>query len=205
MKKDKSTLMVVIAVAIAAIASAFGCESHMIASFRASAWLMPLIGGLTSVMGGLVGGIMGNKQAAKAEKERAKATQALTAWRDKVVNENVLDRADTLSMLKIYREQMDEQGRKFQNNAIKGGASEEAKVAYAQQANKGYADAVSKISAQAQSRKDMAEQEYMRGMVDIYNKAADSYMQAGQQTSNAASSAFGGLGSALSGIEWGKK
>jgi hypothetical protein len=207
MRKDKSTWTVAIALAIVAIVALFSEEPTYAYEGEVvvlQGWIGALIGGLASIGGGIASGIVANEQAEKAQEEQAKKEKMLTDWYNSEMNTNILDRADTLSMLKQYRDTMDEQAKKYQTNAIKGGASEEAKVAYAQAQNKGYADAISKIAAQGQQRKDQVTDAYMQGMSGIYDSKANAYLQSGQQMANAISGAANGIGSAVSGIEWGK-
>lgn len=142
-------------------------------------------------------------QASKAKKKEAEAQQRLDAWYDNEMAGNILDRADSRSMLNEYRSTMEEQNRKYLQNAIKGGASDEAKVAYAQSANKGYADAISKIAAEGQRRKDVVAEKYLQGKMDADTRMADMYLQSGQQMSNAISSAGGSMASAVSGMNLG--
>lgn len=202
MKKDKSTLSVAIALAIVAIVALFS-EEPTYAYEGEVVVLQSWIGTLISAFGGIASAIAANKQAEKAQAEQAAKEKMLKDWYDSEINTNILDRADTLSMLKQYREAMDEQGKKYQTNAIKGGASEEAKIAYAQAQNKGYADAISKIAAQGQARKDQVTNAYMQGMLGIYDNKSNAYLQSGQQMSNAISGAANGLSSAVGSINWG--
>lgn len=201
-------MSVAIALAIVAIVALFSEEPTYayegeVVVLQSVAWLLPLISGLVSVGGGIASGIAANKQAEKAQAEQDAKEKMLKDWYDSEINTNILDRADTLSMLKQYREAMDEQGKKYQTNAIKGGASEEAKIAYAQAQNKGYADAISKIAAQGQARKDQVTNAYMQGMLGIYDNKSNAYLQSGQQMSNAISGAANGLSSAVGSINWG--
>lgn len=206
MRKDKSTLKVAIVLAVVAIVALFSEEPNYAYSGEAEVlqgWIGALISGVANVAGGIASGIVANKQAAKAQAEQAKSEQMLKDWYDTKVNTNILDRADTLSMLKQYRDAMDEQNKKYQTNAIKGGASEEAKVAYAQAQNKGYADAISKIAAQGQAQKDQAEYAYMQEMRGINNDKANAHIQSGTAMSNVISQAVKGIGNALGSINWG--
>ena len=152
-----------------------------------------LVGGLVSLAGGIASGVLGNQQAAKAREELDKSQAMMDRWYKDEMSANILDRADTLSMLKRYREAQEEQSRKYANNAIKGGASEEARVAYAQAANKGYADAVSQIAAQGQAHKDQVTQAWMQGKQAYHNNLAQLYQGAGQNIANVTSSAFNSL------------
>lgn len=203
MRMDKGTLSVVVIVSVAAIASCFGEGLQTEGALQS--WIGALIGGVLNIAGGIMSARQADKAASQAQAERAMAEAELQRWYEARMNENILDRADTLSMLKQYRDWQEEHAKKFQNSAIKGGATEEGKVAYAQQANKGYAEAVSKIAAQGQARKDRADDIYMQSKMGIHNQAAQDYMQSGQQTANTISSGFSSLGNALGSIEWGKE
>lgn len=167
-------------------------------------WIGAALGAITSIGSGIASAITANQQAKKAKAEADKSEALLQDWYDSQMNTNILDRADTLSMLKMYRDTMDEQNRKFQTNAIKGGASEEAKIAYAQKQNKGYADAISRIAAQGQQRKDAVTDAYMQGMRGIHDNRANAFMQSGQTMANAISKIGSGLSSALGTAKWGQ-
>jgi hypothetical protein len=200
MKMDKGTLGVLAIMATTAVvAIVSGDTPHFEGGNQC--FIGGLISGALSAIGGLTSGLVANAQAKKAKAEQDKAEGKLKDWYNAEIATDILDRADTMSMLNAYRETMAEQNRKYANNAIKGGASEEAQVAYAQAANKGYADAISKISAQGQQRKDQVTDAYMQGMMNIHNKRAEDYMNAGRQMSSAISGAFGGLSDALGGVK----
>jgi hypothetical protein len=205
MRKDKSTMALVIVVAITTIVAFLGDEpSYAQGDIPVlQGWIGAALSAITSIGGGIASAITANKQAERAKAESDKAEALLQDWYDREMGTNILDRADTLSMLKQYRDAMDEQGKKYQTNAIKGGASEEAKIAYAQAQNKGYADAISKIAAQGQQRKDQVTDAYMQGMRDIHNQRAEQYLNSGQQMANIVSSLGNGLSSAVGGMDWG--
>lgn len=201
-KMDKSTWVIVVFFALCAAASLLP-NSELVSieeTQSLQSWIGLAIGAATSIAGGAIGASQANKQAKKAEQALAAGQAQLDSWYNNIMNTNILDRADTQAMLKAYRDAQEEQAKKYQTNAIKGGASEEAKIAYAQAQNKGYADAISKIAAQGQAVKDQAAQTYMQGKMNYYNQLADRYMNAGQATSNAFSSAFNSLGSIFSGL-----
>ena len=167
-------------------------------------WIGAALGAITSIGSGVASAITANQQAKKAKAEADKSEALLQDWYDSQMNTNILDRADSLSMLKMYRDTMDEQNRKFQTNAIKGGATEEAKIAYTQKQNKGYADAISRIAAQGQQRKDAVTDAYMQGMRGIHDNRANAFMQSGQTMANALSKIGSGLTSALGSVKWGQ-
>lgn len=197
---DKNTIKVALVIAVVGVVSLF-CEPSGLCENSMQCFIGSLISGGLSVLGGGISALVGNAQAKKAQEKRDLAETNLKDWYSSQMNTNVLDRADSMSMLKAYRDIMEEQNKKYNTNAIKGGATEEAKVAYAQETNKGLADAISKISAQGQQRKDQVADAYMQGMMNIRNNEADAYLQSGQQMSNAISGAFNGLSSALSGAK----
>lgn len=203
MRNDKNTLQLIIAMAVVGIVALFA-EPSGFGDGASQCWT-GLVGAALSAVGGVTSALVGNAQAKRAQEEREKAKAELQNWYTTNMNTNVLDRADTMSVLKAYRDTLDEQNRKYHTNAIKGGASEEAKVAYAQQANKAYSDAISKIMAQGQQRKDQVTDAYMQGMMGLYNNDAERYMQNGKQMSNVISSSFNSMGDALAGSTLGKK
>jgi len=200
---DKSTISVVIVFALAAVVSFIGESSSLEGSVQAIAWLAPVIGGLISLGNSIAGAAMGNK----ASKEQAQAYDDAWAnyedWYEGQMNTNILDRADTLSMLKRYRDWQEENAKKYQTNAIKGGASEEAKIAYAQEANKGYADAISRIAAMGQQYKDRLSQGFMQQKLGYQQKRADMAAAGTQAVASGIANAGGTLGSLIGGMNWG--
>lgn len=162
-----------------------------------------IIGLIASAISAATSAGVAGAQSKKAKKEQEKAQRQLDNWYENEMAGNILDRADSRSMLAEYRNSMAEQNKKYLNNAIKGGASDEAKVAFNESMNKGYADAISKIAAQGQIRKDQVADSYRQGKMDASTKMADIYMQSGQQMGNAISKAGSGISSAVSGMDLG--
>jgi hypothetical protein len=204
MKKDKSTVVVIVVMAATFIASLAKGDHNL---FPDSDMCMPLaaILGLVSaaIAGAASAGVAGS-QAKKAKEAREKAQRELDNWYTNEVAGNVLDRADSRSILSEYRSMVEDQNRKFANNAIKGGASEEAKVALNESANKGYGTAISKILAQGQLRKDKVRDSYLQGKMTNANQEASDYITSGQQMANAISKAGSGISSAIGGMELGQ-
>ena len=131
------------------------------------------------------------------------ADAELKLWRDGELYSNILDRADSLSMVRRQREIMDEQNRKNQLSNIKGGASDETKIAQATAANKGLADTISQIAGYGQQRKDQVESSYRNAMYNSKLKRADLAASGAQATANAISGAAGVIGNIVGGIDWG--
>ena len=198
---DKSTISVVIVLALTAVASFIGEDPSFGGSTQAL--VAPLIGGLISLVGSIAGAAMGNAAAKKQASAYDEAWGSYEDWYEGQMNANILERADTLSMLKRYRDWQEEDAKKYQTNAIKGGASEEAKIAYAQKANKGYADAVSRIAAMGQQYKDRLSQNFMQQKLGYQQNRANMVAQGAQAVASGLASGAGAVGDILGGVDWG--
>ena len=200
---DKSTVSVVIVMALAAVVSFIGEPQGFAESSQA--WVSALVGGLISLGSSIAGSVMANK----SSKERADAYDQAWGnyedWYEGQMGTNILDRADSLSMLKAYRDWQEENNKKYQTNAIKGGASEESKIAYAQKANKGYADVVSRIAAMGQRYKDQLSQGFAKSFMDYQTKRADMAAAGAQAVANGIAGAGGVVGDIIGGMNWGGK
>ncbi|MBR5105356.1 MAG: hypothetical protein IKU93_02845 [Alistipes sp.] len=205
-KTDKNTLEVMALMGVVAIVSLF-CEtpdSHIEFEGARQAWIGALAGALVSLGSSVASAVIGSKAAKKQGQAYDEAWNNYEDWYQGQMNTSILDRADTQAMLKNYRDWQEENARKYQTNAIKGGASEEAKVAYAQAANKGYADAVSQIAAQGQRYKDQLSQKFGSDQFAYAKDRANIVAQGSQAVVNAISSAGGTIGDILGGMNWGK-
>lgn len=200
---DKSTISVVIVLALAAVVSFIGEPQGFAESSQA--WIPALVGGLISLGGSIAGAITGNQATKQQMEAEDQAWSNYEDWYQAQMNTNILDRADTLSMLKRYRDWQEENAKKYQTNAIKGGASEEAKIAYAQQANKGYADAISRIAAMGQQYKDRLSQGFMQQKLGYQQKRANMVGAGAQAVASGIANAGGTLGSLIGGMDWGAK
>ncbi len=200
---DRSTISVVIVLALTAVASFIGEGCCFEGSTQA--WVGALIGAAVSIASSIAGSAMANK----AQKQKASAYDQAWGeyedWYEGQMNASILDRADTLSMLKRYRDWQEEEAKKYQTNAIKGGASEEAKIAYAQKANKGYADAISRIAAMGQQYKDRLSQGFMQQQLGYKQKRADLTAEGAQTVANGIANAGGAIGDLVGGMNWGGK
>lgn len=109
-----------------------------------------------------------------ANKRQKKANEALDAHYEKrigelnrEINSNFLDRADAQNALRKVTDSNNETLRQLNTGAIRGGATDEAKVAMASQLNKRTADVVGDLAAIGEQRKDALRQE-RRGVQDSY-------------------------------------
>ena len=189
--------------ALTAVASFWGDGVCVEGSKQAVAWIAPLIGGLVSLGSSIAGAAMGNKASKQKASAYDQAWGEYEDWYEGQMNTSILDRADTLSMLKRYRDWQEENAKKYQTNAIKGGASEEAKIAYAQEANKGYADAISRIAAMGQQYKDRLSQNYATNRFNFQTKRADMATDGAQAVASGIANAGGVVGDLIGGIDWG--
>ena len=109
-----------------------------------------------------------------ANKRQKEANEALDAHYDKrigelnrEINSNFLDRADARNAIRKVTDSNTEALRQLNTDAIRGGATDEAKVAMASQLNKRTADVVGDLAAIGEQRKDALRQE-RRGVQDSY-------------------------------------
>ena len=202
---DKNTVLVVIVMALTAIVSFIADAPNVegISGCVQQAWIAPLIGGLVSLGSSIAGAAMGNKAAKEQSQAYDDAWADYEDWYEGQMNTSILDRADTLSMLKRYRDWQEEDAKKYQTNAIKGGASEEAKIAYAQEANKGYADAISRIAAMGQQYKDRLSQGFMQQKLGYMQKRADMAAEGAQAVASGIANAGGIIGDIAGAMDWG--
>ena len=206
MKKiDKSTLGVIALMGVVAVVSLFSesKQEYVEGVQELQSWIGALVGGLVSLGSSIASAAIGNKAAKEKAQAYDAAWDSYEDWYQGQMNTNILDRADTQAMLKRYREWQDENAKKYQTNAIKGGASEEAKIAYAQEANKGYADAISQIAAQGQKYKDQLSLKFAGDQLNWATKRADMAAEGSQAVANTIAGAGGTIGDILGGMDWG--
>lgn len=155
---------------------------------------MAFVGAIIGAVGSAVGGVLGSIRAAKQRRELDNQQKRLDNWYNGEMGTNYLDRADSRSMLNRIRNYYDERMRKQNTQNIKGGASEEAKVAQAVAANKGIADAASRISAAGQQHKDSVAGQYRQMSYNLGLQKAGLAGGGAQSLANTMSSASGVLG-----------
>lgn len=163
------------------------------------------VGAAITAAGGILSSILANKQAQRQTDKINAAQENLEDWRNGIVGTSILDRADSMSMLKAYRDTLEEQNRKFNTGAIKGGLTDEARVAQATASNKGLADAISRIAGYGQQQKDRVEQLYQDSLYNYNTQKANLAGASAQAMGDAIKGATGTLGEIIGGIDWGKK
>lgn len=171
-------------------------------SVSAIAWLAPLIGAASQAASGIAGTIMANKQQQKVDEAIDARERRLDALRDAEMSTSYLDRADSREMLRKVAQYNDEQMKALNTNAVKGGASEEAKVAAASQLNRNYADAIGSIASAGQRHRDMVQDRYWRGKENIENLRLQQLMD--DSGTNALVSGLSSMGNVLANMDFGK-
>lgn len=169
-------------------------------SVMAIAWLGPILGAVSSAASGIAGTIMANKQQQKVDEAIAARERKLDAWRDAQLSTNYLDRADSREMLRRVAQHNEEQMKALNTNAIKGGASEEAKVAAATQLGRNYADAIGSIASAGQRHRDMVQNQYLQGLQNIEDLRLKQLMDNG--SAEALASGISSMGDALAKIDF---
>lgn len=155
-------------------------------------WVGATLVGL-SAAGSILGGILGNSQRRKQRRALQDKQRKLDAWRDEQLGADYLSRADSQAALRTIRENIDEQMKAANTDAIKGGMTDEAKAAYASKMNRGYADAVSQIAGLGEKYRDRVRDIHMQ-----QTDAIDNALLGLNSTSGAEALASGIVGAASS-------
>lgn len=101
-----------------------------------------------------IGSAVANKRKREAEEKYAQQQAEMIGDIDKELNSNYLDRADSRNAIRKVTDANTEAMRQLNTDAIRGGATDEAKVAMASQLNKRTADVVGDIAAIGEQHKD---------------------------------------------------
>lgn len=113
-----------------------------------------LIGAGLNVAASAIGSAIANKRKREAEqKYQAGINEQIDELNDEI-NGNFLDRADARNALRKVTDANTETLRQLNTDAIRGGATDEAKVAMASKLNKQTADVVGDLAAIGEQRKD---------------------------------------------------
>ena len=114
-----------------------------------------IINGIAQLAASGVGAYLGN--------QRRKEAEALVEARKNELKTDMaapfVDRADSQAILRNLRQNQKEQQEALQTDAIKSGATAEAKIAAAAKANEQYADTVAQIAGIGAQHKDRLQQQ----------------------------------------------
>lgn len=118
-----------------------------------------IIGAGISVAASAIGAAIGNARKRKAEEAYRDSIDREIEEIDNEINANYLDRADAQNAIRKATDANEEALRQLNTDAIRGGATEEAKVAMASKLNKGTASLVGDLAAIGEQRKDALRQQ----------------------------------------------
>ena len=158
--------------------------------------MIGLIGSAVGALGSLFSGIGAWKQARKAEKQIHERKDALTTEYAQDKNTDYLDTEAARSTLALLRRQNRRAQEAMNNNAVKSGASDEAKVAAAARQNENYANAVSRIAGMGTQYKQRLKENYQNRMDSLDNALYNIQMGKAQATGDM----IGGITNAVGGL-----
>lgn len=113
-----------------------------------------IIGTGFNVAANAIGSWLANKRKREAEQQYAQEVNAIKQDLDRDINSSYLDRADARNAIRRTVDAQTEAMRQLNTDAIRGGATDEAKVAMASKLNQATADVVGNLSAAGEQHKD---------------------------------------------------
>ena len=153
----------------------------------AAALAVPIIAGAANLIGNMLGG----SSASKAMRETMKDNQN---WFDRRYNEDFTQRADAQRMLSILENDIRKRNKSAAGTSVVMGGNEESVAAAKEANNQALSDAVAKIVATGEARKDQIEQQYRENKNAMKTQRAMNTAQAIQGVGNAAANVVGALG-----------
>lgn len=128
-----------------------------------------IINGAVQVGAAGIGSLIANQNRAKAEELMEARKQELKEWDAKEQASDFLNRADSQSVLRQVRQNQQEQAEAFNNDAIKTGATSQAKVAMAAKNNQQYASTVAQLAGIGAQHKDNVKRQYLQSTQGLDN------------------------------------
>lgn len=160
-----------------------------------------IIGSGINLVANGIGSWLANKRAKEAQRiqdeEYKRQREELTSE----LNSNYLDRADSQNVIRKATDANEEAMRQLNTAAIRGGATDEAKVAMASKLNKNIAGVVGDLAAMGEQRKDQLRQE--RRQLDANHAGIKSSRLADQSGINTLLTNIGSAAQAIGGA-WSK-
>ena len=163
-----------------------------------------LIGAGISVASNAIGSAIANKRKREAEAAYQKAMGEQMAQLDDEIKANYLDSAEAQNALRKQTNANTEALRQLNTSAIRGGATEEAKVAMASKLTQNTADLVGDLAVVGEQKKKALRQQKRAmelGQIE-HQYAMDADTSGVDAITSAASAAGTGLGSSLSEAGW---
>lgn len=205
MRKDmkQKTLDYIVAVALV-VAYAMGIGRDTSGEYQSSSLIaMGVIAGI-SALGQGIASIFGNRKKKKALRRLNQQYDAMIADTDDRINADFLDRADSKNAIRKVEESNKEALRQLNTDAIRRGATDEAKVAMANKLSQRTADVVGELSNIGEQYKDrlrdrkqsLQEQKAAQNFqIDSDTSGIDAFSSAISGVGNAAISMAGTMGS----------
>jgi hypothetical protein len=159
-----------------------------------------LIGAGISVASNAIGSAIANRRKRRAEDEYQRAMGQQMDQLDNEINSNYLDSAEAQNALRKQTNANQETLRQLNTSAIRGGATDEAKVAMASKLNQSTADLVGDLAVVGEQKKDLLRQQKRElELANIgHQYALDSDTSGIDAITSSISSAAGSLGTAIS-------
>ncbi len=149
-----------------------------------------IIGGATSALGGLFGGIGARRAAKKARNITNTQLKENEAWYNKNYNQDYTTRSDAQALLGKAREQAKRQYKIADNTGVISGATPEATALQKAAGNQMYANTLSGINQYADRYKQGIMDRYLNTKAELNNRQYNSYMNQSQQWANMATNAL---------------
>lgn len=163
--------------------------------------LIPIAAATISAIGGIAGGIGSAAKQKKADKElQSRRDQAQKRFLQES-NTDYLDTAAAKSTIAALRKQGDRQLEKLNTEAVKSGASDEAKIAAASRINENSADAISRLAGFGTQYQQQIKDRYYHDTERLDDALYNSKINQAQTTAGIIDAASGAAGSLLS--AWG--
>lgn len=144
------------------------------------------IGAAIQVGASIYGGIKASQAMKKAQGRIEASRQKNQAWYDRRYNEDATQRADAQRVLTRTEEAIRQRNRQAAGTAAVMGGTEESVAATKAANNEAMADAVSRITAQGDARKDAIEQQYLQRDQQLDNELTQMEMARAQEITKAA-------------------
>lgn len=199
----QKTLDYIVAVALV-VAYAMGIGRDTSGEYQSSSLIaMGVIAGI-SALGQGIASIFGNRKKKKALRRLNQQYDAMIADTDDRINADFLDRADSKNAIRKVEESNKEALRQLNTDAIRRGATDEAKVAMANKLSQRTADVVGELSSIGEQYKDrlrdrkqsLQEQKAAQNFqIDSDTSGIDAFSSAISGVGNAAISMAGTMGS----------
>ena len=137
-----------------------------------------LIGGALKLGANIVGGIKQRKFRKQQENRINQQMQENQDWYDRAYNEDVTQRADALRLITMTQDAMRRNNQAAAGQAAVAGGTTESVAAARAANNEMLGDTVSQIAADAASRKDAIQQQYMANKAGLVGDLNDLDAQA---------------------------